>query len=65
VYCCSEVVLVVVAVAETPVELLLVVTVVVLPVLLTVERVLLVSTPMQIYCMLTEGSAADPVDVEK
>lgn len=64
-YCRPVVVLVVVAVAETAVELLLVVTVVVLAVVLTVERVLLVNTPMQIYCMVTEGSAADPVDVEK
>jgi hypothetical protein len=27
--------------------------------------VVLVRTPMQIYCMVAEGSAADPGDVEK
>jgi hypothetical protein len=41
------VVLVAVDVTETPVEVLLVVTVMVLAVVLTVENVLLVRTPMQ------------------
>ena len=50
------------ALALLRVTLALLLPLVLLPIVLLA---IVVRTPMQIYCMVTEGSASDPVDVEK
>jgi hypothetical protein len=55
VYCSSESVLVIVTVSEVAVD----------TVVLCVERVVVKNISGQMYCMVGEASAADPVEVEK